>query len=194
MDWISILTLCFTPLLVHVIAGIPDTVCFSVPRKHLRWHHRICHYNPTTIIWRYFAIADRRLRAKKWDATHLAASNALFWTQRGWDGSEEMIERSRPYCIKPPEATRTLLLSKSSFKTLIVTLEGLQSISTLIGSFNGQLEMAKTLSIGSIFFPLSVLGLLRLCAAPWLTDEFVYEEYDEREHLATSITGCVTRK
>ncbi|KAL2063451.1 hypothetical protein VTL71DRAFT_5256 [Oculimacula yallundae] len=92
-----------------------------------------------------------------------------------------MIEESRRYCIKPPESSRTLLVSQSSIKTLIVTLQGVQAISTLTGNLNGQLNMAKTLSVSSIFFPLSILGLLRLCAAPWLTDEFVYAEYDERE-------------
>ncbi|KAF8862231.1 hypothetical protein BDZ45DRAFT_686980 [Acephala macrosclerotiorum] len=188
-DWVSLLTLCVTPLLAHIIAGIPDIVCLSVPRTHLSWHQRLCQYNPTTIIWRYFAIADRRIRAKHWDANTLAASNALFWTHRGWDGSEAMIQRSRKYCIKPPDSTRIGLLSKSFFKTVIVTIQGVQAAILLVGGFTSATSFTTTLSISSIFFPLAIFGLLRLCAAPWLTDDYIYIEYEQREAASTPVAA-----
>ncbi|CZR52218.1 uncharacterized protein PAC_02095 [Phialocephala subalpina] len=187
-EWVSLLTLCVTPLLAHIIAGIPDIVCLSVPRKHLSWHQRLCQYNPTTIIWRYFAITDRRIRAKNWDANTLAASNALFWTRRGWDGSEAMIQSSRKYCIKPPDSTRIGILSKSFFKTIIVTIQGVQAAILLVGGFTSRNPFTTSLSISSIFFPLAVLGLLRLCAAPWLTDDFIYVENEQHEAVSTPVT------
>ncbi|OWP06930.1 hypothetical protein B2J93_9528 [Marssonina coronariae] len=186
-DWVSVFTLCFTPLLAHIIAGTPDVVCLEVPRTNFSWLQKICHYNPTTIIWRYFAIADRRIRAKAWDTNHLAASNSLFWTRRGWDGSEAMIERSRRYCIKPPECTRSPILSKSFAKTVIVTVQGVQAAYALIGGLSGSSDLATSVSISSIFFPLAVIGLLRLFAAPWLTDDFVYAEGDRREPFSPVI-------
>ncbi|KAK2630056.1 hypothetical protein QTJ16_000876 [Diplocarpon rosae] len=183
-EWVSVFTLCLTPLLAHIIAGTPDVVCLDVPRTNFSWLQKICHYNPTTIIWRYFAIADRRIRAKAWDANHLAASNSLFWTRRGWDGSEAMIERSRRYCIKPPGCTRSPILSKSFAKTVIVTLQGVQAAYALVGGLSGSSDLATSVSISSIFFPLAVIGLLRLFAAPWLTDDFVYAEGDGRESFS----------
>lgn len=75
-EWLSITTLCLAPLIVHIIAGVPDTVYLQPDPP--RWHDLMCFFNPTTIIWRYLALADRRIRSKEWKAVDMAASNVEF--------------------------------------------------------------------------------------------------------------------
>ena len=152
-------------------------VCLHYTRKHLSWHQRFSQYNPTTIVWRYFAIADRRIRAKDWSAADMAASNVLFWTPCGWDGSEEMIQRSREYCLKLPKHSRTELFSKASVTTVVITIQGVQAMYTLIEGFLS--ESMANLAFDTMFSPIAVIGLLRLFAAPWLTDDYFYTEQDE---------------
>jgi hypothetical protein len=165
---------------VHVIAGTAEVVCLSHTRKQLNWHRRFCQYNPTTILWRYFVIADRRIRAKAWSAADMAASNALFWTTRGWDGSEEMIQRSRLYCLKFPDKPRTTIFSKSFVKTAVVTIQGVQAIIVLVRGVVTNNIFMLNIAIDKIFFPLAILGLLRLFAAPWLTEDYFYAEHEGR--------------
>lgn len=93
-----------------------------------------------------------------------------------------MIGKSQNFCVVSPESTRTSLLSQTTVKTLVVTLPGLQALLSLVGGLAGNEalgEWQKGLSIESIFFPLSLLGLLRLFAAPWLTEDYVYLEGDD---------------
>ncbi|KAE8441806.1 hypothetical protein EG329_004259 [Mollisiaceae sp. DMI_Dod_QoI] len=104
----------------------------------------------------------------------MAASSALFWTPQGWDGSEEMIERSRPYCLKLPDHTRASLFSKSFVKTAIITVQGVQAIYVLVEGFT---HNSFQIAVDTLFFPLAVLGLLRLCAALWLTEDYFYTEH-----------------
>jgi hypothetical protein len=179
-DWVSLFTLCLTPLVLHVIAGTPQVVCLFYTRKNLKWHRRFCLYNPTTIIWRYFAIADRRIRAKEWSAADIAASNVVFWTPRGWDGSEEMIQGSRLYCLKFPDNSRATIFSKNFVKTVVITIQGVQAIIFLIEGFTTPSVFLTNIAIDTIFFPLAVLGLLRLCAALWLTEDYLYAEHEDR--------------
>ena len=182
-DWAALITLCLAPLIAHVVSGVSDTVYLS--QKRPAWHERVCQYNPTTILWRYFAISDRRFRARAWSPADLAASSANFWTSRGWDGSEEMVGRSRAYCTKLPDSSRATLLSGSSIKTLIITLQGAQALYTLVeGLKNG--IYGSTVAIDSIFFPLAVFGLVRLSAALWLTDDYHYAEAEDLKIATTS--------
>ncbi|PMD35027.1 hypothetical protein L207DRAFT_534284 [Hyaloscypha variabilis F] len=171
-DWVSLLTLCLAPLIVHILAGVPAPTCFN--RTRPRWHDLICHYNPTSIFWRYLAITDRRCRAKSWSPLDMAATNALFWTQNGWDGSEEMIQRSQDFCIEPPNKNRISFVSLSMVLTLIVALQGGQALYSLISGFNGYYPCQ--IAVGTIFYQLATLGLLRLPAALWLTNDFVYTD------------------
>ena len=69
--WIDLITLSLAPLLAHLAGGAPRTTLIddSIPKP--RWHDRMCHYNPTSVLWRYYAIADRRLRSTKWTETWL---------------------------------------------------------------------------------------------------------------------------
>lgn len=169
-DWVSLVTLCLAPLIAHLAAGVPQPSYLTSSRP--RWHDRICHYIPTSIIWRYAAITDRRIRSPDWDIFSIAAANALFWTSQGWDGSEVMAARSFEFCIYLPETTRVELLSWDMAKTVIITLQGLQAIYFLgtnpssIGSIRASVDM--------VFVPLAVLGLYRLSAAFWLTNQFVF--------------------
>lgn len=76
VEWINLFTLCLAPLIVHIVAGVPSPVYLSNPRP--RWHERLGHYNPTSILWRYFSVIDRRTRSKACNSANMAASNANF--------------------------------------------------------------------------------------------------------------------
>jgi len=62
----------------------------------------------------------------------MAASNAVFWTEDGWDGSEEIIRKSRGHCLRKPAKKHVELISGTTAKNLIITLQGLQAIYTLV--------------------------------------------------------------
>lgn len=174
-DWVSIFTLALAPLIAHIAAGVPQPSYLCTQRP--RWHDRICLYNPTSIIWRYGMIADRRIRARSWDRRSIAASNALFWTPRGWDGSEAMVDVCSPYCTHLPEYTHISLISREMIKTVIVTLQGLQALIPLIrglGTTRASDSFVHWVGADNIFFTLSILGLLRLNCALWTTDDFSF--------------------
>jgi hypothetical protein len=187
-DWISLLTLCLAPLLVHIIVGVPHpTYLNDTPPK---WHDRIVHYNPTSIVWRYFVIADRRLRSKDWTGSDMAASNALFWTADGWDGSEAMMVRSRIYCERQPRRTTVQLFSVSTGKTVVITAQGIQALALIITGITKFSRFFIKIGMPNIFFPFAVLGLVRLCAAMWLTDDYVYlQKYHLDSDARTSIAN-----
>jgi hypothetical protein len=169
---LSLWTLALAPLIAHVIAGVPEPIylCAEPPR----WIDYAVLWNPTSIIWRYFTIFDRRIRAKNWNRETLASSNALFWTTNGWNGSEDMIREGRKYCIRLPPRSHAELLSKSFANTVIVTLQGVQALYELLSmaKFNNNNNLA------TIFLPLALLSLIRLPSALWITDGFAYNHYD----------------
>lgn len=173
-EWISIFTLCLAPLIAHIIAGVPQTsyLCSRRPK----WHEIIGHYNPTSIMWRYAAITDRRLRARFWDRMDLAASNTLFWTSRGWDGSESMIILTSPYCFHLPERARVAVLSREMVKTVIVTCQGIQAVMILLGTITARSTtfFEPYIATDTIFFPLAIIGLLRLYCGLWLSEDYAY--------------------
>ncbi|KAL7619876.1 hypothetical protein AAE478_010422 [Parahypoxylon ruwenzoriense] len=171
-EWISMFTLCLAPLIAHVVAGAPRPSFVS--RNRPRWHDRICHFNPSSILFRYAAITDRRIRALNWDTSVMAATNALFWTDQGWDGSEEMISRGQAYCTHLPEHSRVELLSWEMGKTIIVTLQGAQPLYCLISILAGSMDVNPNMALDGIFPGLAILGLLRLCSGLWLTDDFTF--------------------
>lgn len=174
-EWISLLTLCLAPFIAHIIGGVPTPIYLSQHRP--RWHDLLGHFNPTSILWRYFVITDRRLRAKKWNPADMAASCALFWTSDGWDGSEEMMVRSRAFCTRVPSLGRIRFASISAATTLIVTIQGVQSVySPAQGFFDGGYSFQ--ISFESVFLSIAFLGLMRLPAALWLTEDFSYSDID----------------
>lgn len=178
-DWLSLITLCFAPLLGHIVAGVPTVVRRS--RTAPSWLDTMCLYNPTTILWRYLAIMDRRIRRRIWSPADMAASNAYFWTDHGWDGSEEMMWRSRLFCVRTPSRNRTEILSTDTLKTVITALQGIQAITVMVRgilgtSGIGNQSFGAILALDTIFYPLSSFGVLRLFAAPWLTEEYSFVE------------------
>ncbi|KAI0383589.1 hypothetical protein F5Y04DRAFT_287292 [Hypomontagnella monticulosa] len=186
-EWISILTLCLAPLVAHIFAGVPRSsyLCNNRPK----WHEVICHYNPTSILWRYAAITDRRFRAKSWDTKDLAASNTLFWTSRGWDGSEAMVHSSIPYCTRLPEHKKVTVLSQEMVKTVIVLLQGIQAIVLLIQA------IANRSDPSNIFLPLAIIGLMRLYCGLWLTEDYAYtsRQFIDQDCTYIEMSPNVTR-
>ncbi|XP_014562415.1 hypothetical protein COCVIDRAFT_84363, partial [Bipolaris victoriae FI3] len=188
-EWIALFTLCLAPLIAHVASGAPP-ISYLTDRR-LRWYDHICIYNPTSIIWRYAAITDRRIRAMNWSRQDFAASNAIFWTSNGWDGSEQMTSATAQYCLRYPETTHARPLSLTTLKTVITTLQGVSALMILIGAISGSSMLSGRVGFGvdTIFFPLAILGLLRLCAAAWLTDDYVYQDYGQRTNSTWEMTS-----
>jgi hypothetical protein len=115
----------------------------------------------------------------------MAASNANFWDGHSWNGSEAMIIRSRRFLTRPPSRSRISLLSASGAKTLIVTLQGAQAVYMLTGALlnhsippSENSMLALELNLATLFFPLAILGLLRLPAALWLCEDYAYANED----------------
>ncbi|KAI1856267.1 hypothetical protein JX265_011779 [Neoarthrinium moseri] len=171
-EWVALLTLCLAPLIAHILAGAPQPSLLASSKP--KWHDRVCILNPTSILCRYAAIVDRRIRARQWGPVDAAAANAVFWNQHGWDGSEEMVMRALPYCTLLPDHGTVELLSTEMLKTAIVTMQGLQALVSLVGGVTGTVLFNQYFGLDGIFGPLSVMGLLRLYAAPWLTDDYMY--------------------
>lgn len=182
-DWVTLLTLCLAPLVAHIAAGVPPPTYLQSKRP--RWHDSISHYNPTSILWRYLAIVDRRCRAKSWSLLDMAASNAIFWTGDGWDGSEAMIQKSQDFLIRSPSHHHIEPASMSTITTIIVTLQGAQALYSLIVGRNG--SYAFTVAISTIFYPLATLGLLRLPAALWLTNDYAYRNVEDWDSPAETM-------
>ncbi|ORY19599.1 hypothetical protein BCR34DRAFT_582292 [Clohesyomyces aquaticus] len=166
-EWMSLFTLCLTPLIAHIIAG---TVPISDLAKNRRpsWHDRLCHYNPTSIIWRYAAIVDRRIRATGWSRVNFAASNAIFWTERGWKGGEHKtiaVEVNLAFL----SSTHVKRISATMLMTIIITLQGISALYLLIGSLVNPWGVSygfiMGMSLDTLFIPFAILGLWRLCAA-----------------------------
>jgi hypothetical protein len=176
-EWITLFTLCLAPLIAHIISGTPTISYMTHSRP--RFIDAVCHYNPTSIIWRYAAIVDRRLRVIKWSPNDLAATNAIFWTANGWNGDEIMVISSMPYLVQFPQKTHVQIFSVTMLKTIIVSLQGVSAMYSIIGGLadgpGGDSQVGLSgVALDILFIPLACLGLLRLCAAAWLAEDFVY--------------------
>jgi len=172
-SWITFFTLCFAPLITHIVFGLPEKVVLSA--KGPSWHDQITQANPITIGWRYFAIAYRRVRARQWDKIDMAASNAVFWhaDDGGWNGSEQMMTKCRPWITKLPESTHTAICSGSAIATVAIALQGVREVYLEIQSWKHQARTRSyDVNLTDVFFPLAIISLIRLVAAPWLTDKW----------------------
>ena len=141
-------------------------------------------------------IADRRIRARSWDRVSIAASNALFWTPRGWDGSEAMVDACSPYFTHLPEHAHISLISREMVKTVIVTLQGLQALIPLVRGLSttrASDSFVHWVGADNIFFSLSILGLLRLNCALWITDDFSFQapQVPKLDHVPTEEAEAV---
>jgi hypothetical protein len=176
-EWLNLFTLCLTPLIAHIVLGISDPVLLKPTQP--RWHDILPHFNPVSIMWRYLTIADRRFRSKKWDQKDMAACNAVFWNGNKWDGSEAMMIQSRDLATKLPASTHVRLFSASGLGTLVVILQAVQFIYSLTQLLVPKSTTRFSDGLPSIFFPLAFLGLVRILAAPWLSNEYGYTEIEQ---------------
>jgi hypothetical protein len=190
-EWVTLLTLCLAPLIAHIISG-------TIPVSYLAhnrptWLDSLCHYNPTSILWRYAVIVDRRLRATGWNRNDLAATNAIFWTTNGWNGDESMVASSTPHRVLAPEKSHVKIFSVTMFKTIIITIQGVSAAYAIVGALTGTVVFSPMQGMGMdvIFFPLAILGLLRLFAAAWLTEDFVYVYSEAALHQPSTHNGAV---
>lgn len=175
-DWISLFTLGLAPLVAHIIAGSTSPSYLVANRP--RWHDRVCFLIPATILWRYAAITDRRIRSEVWTEVDMAASNAIFWTEEGWDGSEAMMSRCLDHAVFLPDKPTARLLSKATLNNLIAFAQGVQMLFVIIGNFTSTGTYTVMDCVNGIFIPIGILGALRLCAAPWLTDDYLFRRAD----------------
>lgn len=171
--WTTLITLCFPPLIAHIVAGAPQP---SYPRRREpRWHDRLCNYNPISIMWRYFAITDKRIWARGWTTADVAAANAFFWAMQ----DEAVAERSRSFCTRLLHRSRTDVLSWNMIKTVIVGLQAAQAAYDFSASLYGTSNSIYQIAYNNVFLPIGFPGFYRLCAAFWLTDEFVFGDRPE---------------
>jgi hypothetical protein len=170
-QWISMFTVCLAPLVTHVVFGFAEPVLLS--DRLPRWTDRLAQFNPITIIWRWYSIVYRRIRAKNWDRADMAASNAIFWNGYRWDGSEEMMNRSRDWVTKLPEKTHVSLISSSTLATITMTLQGAGAVVRILQIRTSDWR-APGLALPSIFYPIAVLSFARLPASIWLSSEYGY--------------------
>lgn len=171
-DVVSLFTLRLAPLIVHIISGIPSPSYLHSRRP--RWHDQIVLCNPTSILWRYAAITDRRIRSETWSTIDIAATNALFWMPQGWDGTESMIQRSLPYATHLPRKTRVDLLSLEMVKNVVVFLQGVQAFTALATNLDASATYTELDAVNGLFLPLALCGFLRFFAAPWLTHDYTF--------------------
>jgi hypothetical protein len=92
----------------------------------------------------------------------------------------EKMVRMRGKATKEPSYHRISVFSTSTFGTLIITLQGIQAIYELTADTTGSVY-ASGHPISNVFFPLAILGLARLPAAPWLTAEYGYRQHKESQ-------------
>jgi hypothetical protein len=170
-EWISMLTVCLAPLVTHVVFGFAKPVLLS--HRLPRWTDRLAQFNPITIVWRWYSIVYRRIRANNWDRADMAASNAIFWNGNRWDGSEEMMYTSRDWVTKVPEKTHVSLVSSSTLATIAMTLQGAGALVHLvqIGTSNWR---APGLALPNTFYPIAILSFARLPASIWLSSDYGY--------------------
>ena len=82
--------------------------------------------------------------------------------------------RVRRFQNRVPRRSIVNPLSSSAIKTLIVTLQGVGALYTITRA-----DYALHLSLATIFSPLAILGLLRLPAALWLTDDRAFSDLND---------------
>lgn len=180
-SWFQIFTLCLTPLIGHLVAGVRSPTVIPSHSKSPSWSAFIPHFNPISVIWRWYAITDRRLRACDWDRADMAACNAIFWDSKKarWDGSEDIMLRSRAWIIKLPEKKHAAILSASSFTTFVLAFQGVQAAFNVYRGFDSTFTPASLVQGGlpNTFVPIAIMSLFRLPAALWLSDDYVYWDF-----------------
>jgi hypothetical protein len=117
----------------------------------------------------------------------MAACNALFWDaeQKRWDGSEEIMVRSRAWITKIPEKPHVRLLSGSFLNTVALAYQGFQIMIFIVEGLQGRgFQGGKPLQgddlpqgLQGLFMALQTLALMRLPAALWLSTDYSYQNF-----------------
>ncbi|KAH7379480.1 hypothetical protein BKA66DRAFT_571307 [Pyrenochaeta sp. MPI-SDFR-AT-0127] len=174
-EWIWLLTLAIAPLLAHIFVGGPQVVVLNPKRPN--WLEYACLYNPTTIIWRYYTIALRRANATKWASYEAAVANTAFWTGFAWDGSEAIAHEVRRQCTGVGRRPHVSLLSKSAAQTIVVALQGAQTLADVSRGFT-EGDAGEEVAMPTLFSFIALIGLYRLVVAPWLVEDFSFADVD----------------
>ena len=116
------------------------------------------------------------MRARSWDECDMAACNAVFWdgARARWDGSEEIMVKSRAWITKVPEERHVPILSASSLVSLVLTLQGIQATFLIAAGVDPSSSYRIGQGLAYVFLPLGCLGLIRLTAALWLSSDYGY--------------------
>lgn len=109
----------------------------------------------------------------------MAASNALFWTGKGWNGSELMMGSTIPYLTRRPNHQRIRLMSATFVKTITIAYQGMQALYLLLGGLGMRNSYGDSFAFDSLLFPLAVIGLGRIPGALWMTEDYSYADYNE---------------
>jgi hypothetical protein len=167
-EWFQLLTLGLAPFVLHLATGVPEPTVLGADEPP-GWWDRLPLFNPISILWRYFAVADRRIRAKYWDKRDVAASNAAFWDARTmrWDGSDELLVPSRTWITREPTSSHVSLLSASALSTLGLTMQSIQVIVSLAKEYSSSHE-----ALSMVFSSFASFSLFRLVAACWLSNDY----------------------
>ena len=89
--------------------------------------------------------------------------------------------KSRDYLTSRPELTHATFVSGSSLSTIALALQGVQAIFLIATLASKNSISFFRFDLTGLFAPLGLLGLLRLPAACWISDDFGYSY--ERDHL-----------
>jgi hypothetical protein len=121
----------------------------------------------------------------------MVACNAVFWNTENarWDGSEEIMVRSRAWITRTPRLSHVSLVSTSGLTTVILTLQGIQACFLIFASLNPKTTYGFAQGLPSVFLPLGCLGLMRLPAALWLSDDHIYLEVPETDSYSAQNVG-----
>jgi len=185
-EWIKLVTVCLAPLITHVAFGYGTPVILSQRRPNLL--DRLTQFNPITIVWRYYAIVNRRIRAYDWDRIDMVTSNAIFWDGNRWDGSEQLMLQSRQWVTKLPQQSRVDWLSSSMLATVAMTAQGIGAVVLLVQSLGTDWTVASW-GFPDIFNYLAVLSFSRLPASLWLSDEGGFEAMNRQTLASNELTS-----
>jgi hypothetical protein len=176
--WSNLFTLCLAPLIAHVAGGVESPTILGSASQGPSWSAYLTHFNPISIVWRYYIIADRRVRARSWDQYDMAACNAVFWDAecKRWDGSEEIMVKSRAWITKMPDKAHVRILSTSGLLTLVLTWQGIDVMFIIVDGLIGGTDVTLP-GLGGVFVPLQTLALMRLPAALWLSSDYGYVNF-----------------
>jgi hypothetical protein len=66
-QWTDFITICLAPLIAHLAGGVVSPTILGSLSQGPTWISYLTHFNPISIVWRYYIIVDRRVRARSWD-------------------------------------------------------------------------------------------------------------------------------